>query len=168
MEKTNEDILSNISNNEELNEINNYELITYDYNCSVCNSIPEITNIDFQKCTIEINCLNHKNEVRWEDFINDALKNNYYYSVCNICQKSIQKYNEKCFKYCYFCNNIICEKCYLNHDKSHNLINNDEYNNKCKKHFNKLNTSFCVNCRENICEECKRSKCIKDIKNMIL
>ena len=168
VENNNEDIesiLSDLSSiNEDNNYVNNYKLINNDYTCDKCNSIPEITNIDFIKNTIRIECPKHKNELSWNDFINSSLKNHYYFSVCNICNKSIQKNNEHIFKYCYDCNKIICEKCFLNHNKDHKVINNNEYYNKCPKHFNQKYSSFCFDCKENICDECKRSKIHKGHK----
>lgn len=154
-------ILSNLSNEEE--NINTNEVLTYNgYTCNKCNSIPEITNIDFIKNTIEINCYKHKNEITWNDFINNAMKYNYYFSVCNICNKNIQKNNENIFKYCYDCRTIICENCFLSHNNEHKIINNSDYYNKCPKHFNQTYISYCSYCKENICNECKRSKIHKE------
>ena len=155
----NESILSDLSSiNEDKNYENNLKLLNNCYTCNKCNSIPEITNIDFMKNTIEINCSKHKNEIKLVDFINGSLKNHYFFSVCNICNKNIQKNNDNIFKYCYDCKKVICETCYLNHNNGHKIINNNEYYNKCQKHFNEIYTSFCSDCRENICLECKKSK----------
>ena len=158
-------IISNISSiNEEENEIDNYELINNNYTCDKCNLIPEITKIDFIKNTIEISCSKHKNEISWNDFINNTIKFNYYFSVCDICNKNTQKNTNKIFKYCYNCNKLICENCYLSHNKEHKVINNNEYNNKCQKHYNQTYISFCFDCKENICNECKKSKIHKGHK----
>jgi hypothetical protein len=151
--------LSNLSNSEEEidNPLNN-ELFYNSYTCNKCNSIPEITDIDFCNNIMKIKCPNHPNEKKsLEDFINESLKHNYYFSVCNICN-DVQKNNESVFKYCYDCKKIICNKCYLNHDKQHNLTNQNEFKNKCEDHFNQTYTSFCCDCKKNICTECKRSK----------
>ena len=161
MDDNNEDALSSLSSIEEKDETSNsnYELINNGYTCDKCSSIPEITNIDFINDTIKINCPNeHANELSWKNFINESLNQNYYFAVCNICNKNIQKNNEHIFKFCYNFNKIICENCYLNHEKTHNIINNNEYYNKCPKHYNQIYTSFCSDCKENICDECKRSK----------
>ena len=158
-------ILSNLSSsNEEEDEQDNYVITNNGYTCDKCNLVPEITNIDFIKNTIEINCSKHKSEITWNDFINNTIKCNYYFSVCDICHKNIQKNNNNIYKYCYNCNKIICGNCYLNHNNDHKVINNNEYNNKCQKHFNQTYTSYCFYCKENICNECKRTKIHKDHK----
>ena len=166
MEEKNEDILSNISITEEIetDNITNYELLNNGYTCDKCNSIPEIKNIDYINNTILIKCSNHESQISINDYINDTLKHNFYFSVCNICKKNIQKENNNIFKYCYNCNKIICIECTLIHDKSHKLINLNDYNNKCVEHFNQKYTSFCYNCDKNICNECKKTKIHKDHK----
>ena len=155
-EETNS-ILSSLSNIEE-NDILNYNLINNCYTCNKCNLIPEIINIDYYKNIIEIKCQNHQSKMTLNEFINETLKYNYYFSVCNICNKNIQKNNNKCFKYCYDCKKIICYNCYMNHNFNHKIINQNEYNNKCPNHFNQINTSFCTDCKINICDQCKKSK----------
>ena len=166
MEGKNEDILSNISSIEEtdIDNIANYEVITNGYTCDKCNSIPEIENIDYINNTILIKCPNHETQISINNFINDTLKHNFYFSVCNICNEKIQKENNSIFKYCYDCNKIICDECAIVHDKSHKLINNNDYNNKCVEHFNQKYTSFCYNCDKNICNECKKTKIHKEHK----
>ena len=160
-ENNNEDNISILSNSSDINSETpkeNYDLIVNEYSCNECNSIPEIKNINFEKNTLEIKCPFHQKEIKWSDFINNALNSNLYFSVCNICNKNIQKNFNNIFQYCYNCKKIICPQCYKNHDSSHNSINNNELNIKCQKHYNKIYTSFCVNCQENICNECKKTK----------
>ena len=152
-------LLSSLSNLDE--EIDNplyNELFYNNYTCKTCNSIPEITDIDFYNNIMKIKCPNHENEITLDNFINESVKHNYYFSVCNICNESVQKNNESAFKYCYDCKKIICNKCYFNHNREHQLTNQNEFKNKCEKHFNQIYTSFCCDCKENICTECKRSK----------
>ena len=152
-------LLSSLSSiYEDANDLVNNELIYNGYTCKNCNSIPEIINIDFIKNTLEIKCQNHQNEITWDEFIIDTLKYNYNFAVCNICLETIQKNNSNIFKYCYDCNKVICDKCYINHNSSHYLINYNQYNNKCNIHFNQTYTSFCNDCKVNICNECKKSK----------
>lgn len=156
--------LSSLSNLEDEigNPLNN-ELFYNSYTCNKCNSIPEIIDIDFYNNFMEIKCPNHENEkISFEDFINESVKHNYYFSVCNICNESIQKNNESVFKYCYNCQKIICNKCYINHDKQHKFINQNEINNKCEIHSNQIYTSYCNYCKKNICLFCKKSKLHKE------
>jgi len=155
--------LSSLSNSdEEIDNPLNNELFYNSYTCNECNSIPEIKDIDFYNNIMKIECPNHINDKKpLEDFINESVKHNYYFSVCNFCN-DVQKNNGSDFKYCYDCKKIICNKCYLNHDKQHKLTNQHEFNNKCEKHFNQIYTSFCSDCKKNICTECKRSKIHKD------
>ena len=91
MEGNDEEHLSNISSEDEIDNIINYELINNGYTCDKCNSIPEILNIDYINNTLLIKCSNHKSEISMNNFINDTLKHNFYFSVCNICNKNIQK-----------------------------------------------------------------------------
>ena len=46
----------------------------------------------------------------------------------------------------------------MSHNFNHKIINQIEYNNKCPNHFNQINTSFCTDCKINICDQCKKSK----------
>ena len=164
MEEKNGDILSSISSSEEIeaDNITNYELLNNGYTCDKCNSIPEIEKINYMENTISIKCSNHENKISINDFINETLKRNFYFSVCNICKENIQKENNNIFKYCYDCNKIICIECTLIHDKSHKVINFNDYNNKCVEHFDQKYTSFCCKCNKNICNECKKTKSHKD------
>ena len=157
-------ILSRLSstNDKLINNKEKYDLILCGYKCSECNSIPEIINIDFQKETIEMKCPNHQREIQWNDFINETKNNNYYFSVCNICKKNIQKNDLNIFKYCFDCKLVICPDCFIKHNLNHNIVYNNEYNYKCQNHFNEIFTSFCVKCQQNICKECKKSKMHKE------
>jgi len=160
-------ILSSLSNNiEETTNPLNEELIFNSYRCKKCKTIPEIIDIDFNNNIMKIKCPNHQTEITLDNFIYEAIKHNYYFSVCDICNKNVQKNYESIFKYCYNCKKIICNQCYLNHNLEHKVINQNEYNIKCVKHFNQIYTSFCFSCNENICIECKRSQIHrKHIKN---
>ena len=158
-DEDNASLLSNLSelNNNKIND-DNYDLIIDEYSCNICNHIPEIRNINFEKNTLDIKCPLHQTEIKWTDFINNSFKSNYYFSVCNICNKNIQKNFENIFKYCYDCKKIICPQCYKTHNSEHNVIKNNEFNSKCQKHYNQTYSSFCVNCQQNICNECKKTK----------
>ena len=155
--------LSSLSNNnEETSNAINEDLFFNRYSCNLCNSIPEIIDIDYNKNIMKIKCPNHETEITLDDFIYEAIKHNYYFSVCNICNKNTQKYDESIFKYCYDCKKVICNQCYPNHNSEHKIINQNEYNIKCLKHYNQVYTSFCRSCNENICIECKRSQKHRD------
>ena len=155
--------LSSLSNHiEETNIPLNKEILFNSYTCNKCNSIPEIIDIDYNNNIMKIKCSNHQGEITLDDFIYEGIKHNYYFSVCDICNKNVQKYDECIFKYCYDCKKIICLKCYANHNSEHKIINHNEYNIKCVKHFNQAYTSFCRTCNENICIECKRSQKHRD------
>ena len=162
-EQSNEDNNSTLSRISIINEklINNKEnndLIINGYKCPECSFIPEIINIDYENNSLEIKCPFHTKKIKLDEFINEAKKYNYYFSVCNICNKSIQKNNIRLFKYCYECNQIICPNCFISHNMTHKIIYINEIHNKCQKHFNELYTSFCLKCQQNICIECKKSK----------
>ena len=152
-------LLSSLPNNiEETSNPLNEELFFNSYSCYQCNSIPEIEDIDYNNNIMTIKCPNHQTKIALDDFIYEAIKHNYYFSVCDICNKNVQKNNESIFKYCYDCKKIICNHCYPNHNSEHKVINQNEYNTKCVKHFNQMYTSFCLTCNENICIECKKTK----------
>lgn len=149
-----------LNNSQELNDVSNNNLIINDYLCIECNAIPEITNVDYNKSIIEKKCPKYKKIMSLSDFINE-IKNQTNKLICKLCNKRNDKDG---FKYCYLCNKIICPVCFVKHDKSHNMIDYYEYNNKCKIHFNQIYTSFCLFCKKNICYECKKSKEHKEHK----
>ena len=144
-----------INNN---NEEDNLDLILNEYKCPECSSIPEIINIDYENNNIEIQCPFHIKKIKLHNFINEIIKYNYNFSICNFCNKTMPKNISKLFQYCYNCNKKICPNCFNTHDLTHKIIYINELNNKCKKHFNELYTSFCLKCQQNICNECKKSK----------
>ena len=49
-----------LNKSQELNDISNYDLIINDYLCIECKSIPEITNVDYDKSIMEKKCPNYK------------------------------------------------------------------------------------------------------------
>ena len=149
-----------LKNSQELNGISSHDLIFKDYFCMECNAIPEITNIDYDKSTLEKKCPKYKKIINISEFINEV-KDQDNILICNICKK---KNDADCFKFCYLCNKIICPICFILHDKNHNIIDYYEYNNKCKIHYNQIYISFCLFCKKNICFECKKSKEHKEHK----
>ena len=149
-----------LNNSQELNDISNHDLIINDYLCMDCNTIHEISNIDYDKNTLVKNCQKYKKIMNFSEFINEAKEKNNKL-ICKLCNKRDDAEN---YKYCYLCNKIICPLCFIHHDKNHNMIDYYEYNKKCKIHFNQIYTSFCLFCKKQICFECKKSRDHKEHK----
>ena len=146
-----------------INQINNIiempktESTIFHLNCSSCYLIPEINinNSDFP--FIQIKCENNHIEKKI-DLIKFIEKSNKF---------SKEKYECKCdeFKqnsnlelyYCYNCNKIICEKCSSKHESNHRIIFEELMNYYCKDHQMEF-FAYCIKCKKNICNLCKKHK----------
>jgi len=128
------------------------------YSCIKCNKTPEIMFIDYKNNNIKINCDEHKiNILKINEYL-DFLSEN---DKCQICFKKNDNNNIYFFKFCVNCNIILCNKCAIEHKNNcsnHIIINNGDNNIKCKHHINDLYIGYCNTCKENICNECKKSR----------
>ena len=61
-------------------------------------------------------------------------------------------YNNIFYK-CLKCKMNICPICYSNHNKEHKIINYNEINNICDKHYDNYD-NYCIDCNKNICLKC--------------
>ena len=106
-----------------------------------------------------------------------------YESTQNIEYDKIICKNNKCgktqndellnFKKCLSCQKLTgnttyyCQKCSLEHPKSHKMIDYDEKYYYCEHHF-KLYNSYCSICKLNLCPDCKADTCKKGNNHNII
>ena len=106
-----------------------------------------------------------------------------YESTQNIEYDKIICKNNKCgktqndeilnFKKCLSCKKLTgnttyyCQKCSLEHPKSHKMIDYDEKYYYCEHHF-KLYNSYCSICKLNLCPDCKADTCKKGNNHNII
>lgn len=93
---------------------------------------------------------NHKGQLQLSEFLNQSKQCSIETMVCKYCNRL----NDK-MKYCYNCNNAICNKClinfyFLNHKK---ITEVNEYNSICSSHFF-LFTWYCKKCNLPLCIKC--------------
>ena len=97
---------------------------------------------------------------------------------CHKCRDSQKNYIED-FGKCLTCSKefakYYCPKCWGEHPKSHKVINYDEKYYYCQKHHkeeNNVYTSYCENCKKNLCEFCvseeNKEHKIEKFENMII
>ena len=116
------------------------KLLIEDYNISLseCKNKHEFDNIYFNKLdetqTIDISTI-----------------------ICKICKKfnMAKSYNNLFYK-CITCKIDLCPLCKISHEKSHNIINYDDYNYICEQH-NKTYIAYCDDCKQNICTFCEQN-----------
>ena len=137
----------------EKNDYNNRERLT-NYTCDKCNKTPNIVYIDYMKNDIKFDCEDHKiHTLKIEDYLNSIS----YFQECHIC------FNKNLFskRYCLNCKIILCDKCLFNHKNKfseHIIINNEDYNIKCKEHIKESYVGYCLTCKKNICNACKKTR----------
>ena len=118
------------------------------YTCNNCLIIPEITNINYITNKLSLYCPFHKTkEILIEEFLNNNIAHN-----CSKCNQTFK--NTNILYYCYECKNVICTECKNLHSNEHYLIYLDEYNIKCRFHYNRKYNYYCYNCSSNLCDEC--------------
>ncbi len=133
------------------------------YTCSDCDSVPEISNINFKEGNLEFICQNHGTKVLGViEYIQKEYKHLYYNIRCKNDNK-MQFYNLKnIFNYCEQCSKYFCEKCSTEHfENSPLFIKVNETNSKCYKHL-KNYIEYCQDCNMHFCE--KDKKCIHKLK----
>ena len=159
------------------NSINTMEIIVNDLNVNseklskiilskdvICPKCLEVCRIDIEDYKIKLyGCRNgHKTENILFSNFEETQKINESAIVCNNCKENIKSstFNNQFYK-CFTCNQNLCPMCRNIHFKSksqnfkHNIIDYEEINYKCKKHFNESFISYCENCRENLCLLCE-------------
>lgn len=122
------------------------------YTCPECASVPEIVKLMVDTNEIEIKCKEHgKRRMFLKEYFKNEFKHLYCKSLCSVCQKC-QETVPELFKFCYDCRKIFCTKCIKDHlHKS--LVNVNEVNNRCSRHFDKKSKYYCKKCDVNVCNE---------------
>ena len=164
--KNNEISFKNTPFNQKLSNIPNDQ-----YNCTECNLVPEILDIDYSEGTIIFECPNHgQKTVQIEDYFKNESKYLYTNHKCDgLSNHSIGKNNlNEILNYCLKCQKYYCLICSKQHDKGHqkSILKSNEINNKCHIHFENYK-KYCRICNKHFCNEDKMN-CnheINDIKN---
>ena len=141
--------------------------------CYECGKDIKITNIDSRKMEITYfcpNCCKKNNNGTITTSLKKYLKlmNDYSvkFNICLECSKNMK--DEKGWKFCTICENILCPSCiktHINNSKANCtedfLMNNNEKRIKCFKHphdIDNYNTHFCHTHQTHFCNNCAKSK----------
>ena len=151
----------------------------YEFLCCKCGKIPEILKVHTDNSKIEFNCKSCGiYEILVDNYFDRLFQKNYYKNCSKCRNKGI--YNKKFF-YCENCKINICEICKKDkkdHDEHTCKVENkrDHYFfNRCvyceNKNIKPNKYYYCLNCKNDICEECKnncetkdRHQCIDEIE----
>ena len=150
-------------NNQEKNNQDDFEFIESlpddQYSCPNCGLVPEITNIYYDTNEIEIKCQIHGvKKLPLKNFFLKESKYLYSNIECGICHKKKKLY-KTFYKYCYHCKNPVCYDCSLRHHNHDELINFNEFNNRCEEHEGDCNfLIYCFTCNKNICSKISETK----------
>ena len=88
----------------------------YIIRCPECILIPSI-QMKFESNEIEYECENkHKNTLSYDKFISESKKHSLSNIQCLNCKN--KKTDDINYYYCYKCNNFICIKCFVEHEKN--------------------------------------------------
>ena len=138
-----------------------YESIPNDqYVCPICGEIPQLVNIHSDNGNVEFKCHNDGELIlNIEQYFKKLSEPNltYYNTKCCKCNAIQKSEKNKIFKYCYLCKDYYCLNC-LNkeeHPKKHleQCVPVNVLSSRCKEHYNEEYTSFCRDCKENVCEK---------------
>ena len=123
------------------------------YFCTECDANIEIQDLD-EDNILTFKCYTHglKN-IQIKEYFEKMKKNTFYYRKCFKCKKFQNKTNST-FKYCCICKSVICDKCIIEHDKDHYIIDYNKLNIKCLIHPKFNNCNFCLDCNTHLCQEC--------------
>jgi len=123
--------------------------------CPICGQSIRIDIKDYKITLFEC-----KNNHKIDNILLDEFENTQNIDnkkiICEICKNNYKSnsYN-KIFYKCCKCEKNICPLCKLNHDKTHKIINYDEKQYICNKHYENYN-SYCKECKINLCTLCER------------
>ena len=110
--------------------INNYKITLYD-----CKNKHFVDNISLNK---------------FRDTQKKIIPNIY---ICDNCYEENKNIYQNQFYRCIFCKKNFCNKCKLNHNKMHSIINYEELNYICDRHNNSYEL-YCKLCKKNLCKIC--------------
>ena len=121
--------------------------------CPECKCSSILTVKDYK---LNITCINnHKfNNILIKEFPKTQ-EINYSKIICNNCNKENRngENNNTIFFRCCVCKMNLCQKCKINHDQKHIIINYDEETCLCSIH-NQIYINYCNTCKKNICKKC--------------
>ena len=127
----------------------------------ICPSCKEICILNFKDYKICLdNCKNNHffENILFDEF-NEFQKIDESEILCNNhnCENNKKEsFNSKFYKCC-ICKINICPLCKSIHDKTHKLIDYELKNYICNEH-GEINTKYCKECNQNLCEKCKPRK----------
>ena len=121
----------------------------------ICPKCEEICRIKFDNYKIKLfDCkYNHENYLPINEF-DKSQKIDESKIKCNQCNKKKSESFNNSFYVCGKCNIYICPLCSSIHNKEHKLIEYDNKNYICLKHFEQF-ISHCENYKNNLCLQCE-------------
>ena len=130
------------------------------YICPICGEIPELVNIHSDNGYVEFKCrVDGELALNIDQYFKKLSESQYTYynnTKCCKCNKFQKNKKNEIFRYCYLCKDNYCLNCVNNekHQKNHleQCIPVNILSSRCKEHYNEEYTSFCRDCKENICD----------------
>ena len=133
------------------------EIISKDFICPDCyeNIILTLDNykINYKCKNYFINKKHCKSLMNFDQF-EDLQKIDLTKIKCGQCDKLKNEIYNYQFYFCCNCKTNLCPLCYSNHDTSHKILNYDDKNYKCEKHYENF-IEYCENCNQNMCFLCR-------------
>ena len=124
------------------------EIISKDFICPDCyeNIILTLDNykINYKCKNYFINKKHSKSLMNFDQF-EDLQKIDLTKIKCGQCDKLKNEIYNYQFYFCCNCKTNLCPLCYSNHDTSHKILNYDDKNYKCEKHYENF-IEYCENC----------------------
>ena len=129
------------------------------YSCPQCDLVPEIINIDYLGCEIELECSEHgRQKIPIYEYFQKESQFMYTNAICDIDFRAKKDNIDEDFNYCEKCKLNLCGQCSKKHSHKKSLIELKYKNLKC--HHNENYTYFCKTCKIHLCskEEQKHDK----------
>ena len=125
-------------------------IISNDILCSECKESCLIDIRDYSFNLIGCKNKHNINNVTIENFSNlQKIKKSK--KICQKCNKNTDEYYK-----CITCNNNICSRCKLEHDKEHKIIEYEKINYICNEHYETY-AKYCKNCNKDLCLQCENA-----------